>query len=119
MAGPMWMSRADRVAKSFHATTARGRGAFHNVYVVLLHDPAREGRWGLYVGQTARDPDLRFDQHKSGYKASSAVRRFGVRLLPVLVDHLNPMKEWESLELEAALAAAFREAGIDWVEGGH
>jgi predicted GIY-YIG superfamily endonuclease len=86
---------------------------------ILLHDPARQGRWGLYVGQTARDPDWRFDQHKSGYKASNAVRRFGVRLLPALVEHLNPMKEWESLELEAALAAAFRKAGIDWVEGGH
>jgi predicted GIY-YIG superfamily endonuclease len=119
MTGPDWMARAERVAKSFRATTARERSAHHNVYVVLLHDRAREGPWGLYVGQTARDPDWRFDQHKSGYKASSAVRRFGVRLLPVLVDHLNPMKGWESLELEAALAEAFLEAGIGWVEGGH
>lgn len=66
-----------------------------------------------------RDPDLRFDQHKAGYKASSAVRRFGVRLLPELVEHLNPMREWESLELEAAIADAFVRAGIPWIEGGH
>jgi hypothetical protein len=33
---------------------------------------------------------LRFDQHKAGLKASRAVKRFGVRLLPHLVDHLNP-----------------------------
>ena len=73
----------------------------------------------MYVGQTSRDPDLRFDQHKAGYKASKAVKRFGVRLLPSLVEHLNPMRDWESLDLEAALADGFRHAGIKWVEGGH
>jgi predicted GIY-YIG superfamily endonuclease len=119
MTGPDWMATAERVARGFRATTARERGARHSVYVILLHDPSKQGRWGLYVGQTARDPDWRFDQHKSGYKASSAVRRFGIRLLPALVDHLNPMKGWESLELEAALATSFREAGIVWIEGGH
>ena len=117
--GPDWIAKAERVTKSFRAATARDPGAHHFVYVVLLHDPSRQGRWGLYVGQTARDPDWRFDQHKTGYKASGAVRRFGVQLLPNLVDHLNPMQGWESLELEAALAAAFRLAGIGWVEGGH
>lgn len=89
------------------------------MYVVLLHDPTRHEPWGLYVGQTSRDPDLRFDQHKAGYKASGPVRRFGVRLLPTLTEHLNPMRQWESLELEAALAEAFRSADVPWVEGGH
>ena len=113
------MKTAERVARSFEATTVRERRATHSVYLVLLHDPARNGRWGLYVGQTSRDPDLRFDQHKAGHKASRAVRRFGVRLLPHLVEHLNPMMGWESLDLEAALADGFRSAGIRWVEGGH
>ncbi|MDX3911583.1 MAG: hypothetical protein QHC67_17505 [Sphingobium sp.] len=89
------------------------------MYVVLLHNPSRREPWGIYVGQTSRDPDWRFDQHKAGYKASRAVTRFGLRLLPELVDHLNPMRQWESLDLEAALADAFRAAGISWVEGGH
>jgi hypothetical protein len=71
------------------------------------------------VGQTSRDPDVRFDQHRAGYKASGAVRRFGVRLLPVLYSHLNPMKAWETLEIEAGLAAEFARAGVPWVEGGH
>ena len=89
------------------------------MYVVLLKNAARCDAWGLYVGQTSRDPDWRFDQHKAGYKASGAVKRFGVRLLPEFVRHLNPLQGWESLELEAALAEAFREAGVTWVEGGH
>lgn len=87
--------------------------------MVLLHDPRTEDRWGLYVGQTSRDPDLRFDQHKTGYKASGAVRRFGVRLLPDLTQHLNPMRRWEAAELEAALAETLLAAGVPWVEGGH
>jgi hypothetical protein len=113
------MRKAAIAARSLRATTMGTNGARHSVYVILLHNPARRDPWGVYVGQTSRDPDWRFDQHKSGYKASSAARRFGVRLLPDLVEHLNPMRQWESLDLEAALAEAFRAAGIGWVEGGH
>jgi predicted GIY-YIG superfamily endonuclease len=119
MTGPDWIDQAARVAHSFRATTKGENGAKHSVYVVLLHNPARREPWGLYVGQTSRDPDWRFDQHKSGYKASSAVKRFGVRLLPGMFEHLNPMQRWESLELEEAIADAFRSGGISWVEGGH
>jgi predicted GIY-YIG superfamily endonuclease len=116
---PAWLAKAVRAARSLRATTRGEAGAKHSVYVILLHDPRRAQPWGLYVGQTARDPDWRFDQHKSGYKASSAVRRFGVRLLPEMVAHLNPLRQWESIDLEAALADALRAAGIGWVEGGH
>jgi predicted GIY-YIG superfamily endonuclease len=119
MLEPDWMSKAERVSGRLQATTVRSRGAGHCVYVVLLHDPGRREAWGLYVGQTVRDPDVRFDQHKAGYKASGVVRRFGVRLLPDMVAHLNPMRRWEALELEAGLAEEFRMAGIPWIAGGH
>jgi hypothetical protein len=116
---PVWLNKARRAALGLRATTHGARGARHSVYVILLHNPQRVEAWGAYVGLTSRDPDLRFDQHKMGYKASGAARRFGVRLLPDLVQHLNPMRQWESVELEAALAEAFRAAGVPWVEGGH
>lgn len=116
---PDWMGAARRAALSLRATTAGAPRARHAVYVILLEDRRRACRWGLYVGQTSRDPDLRFDQHKAGYKASGAVRRFGVQLLPELVAHLNPLRPWEAIELEAALADQFRAAGVPWVEGGH
>lgn len=119
MTSPEWMPRARRAALGLSAATTGERGARHSVYVVLLHDPRQAGRWGLYVGQTSRDPDWRFDQHKSGYKASGAVKRFGVQLLPELVEHLNPLAGWESLIIEEALADAFRVSGVPWVEGGH
>jgi hypothetical protein len=114
-----WLSSARRAALAIQASSRGKRGVGHSVYVALLHDPRLGERWGLYIGQTSLDPDLRFDQHKSGYKASSAVKRFGVRLMPDLVEHLNPMAAWEAIDLEAALADAFRAAGVPWVEGGH
>lgn len=116
---PEWMPKAVLAARAFKAVTRAEPGARHSVYIILLHDPARPLPCGLYVGQTSRDPDWRFDQHKAGYKASSSARRFGVCLLPQLVEHLNPMRQWESLDLEAALAEEFRAVGVPWVEGGH
>ena len=113
------MRRAERAALGLRAATYGKPGASHSVYLIVLHDPRRGERWGLYVGQTSRDPDWRFDQHEAGYKASSAVKRFGIRLLSYLVENLNPMSGPESLVLEAALANAFRASGVPWVEGGH
>ena len=113
------MRRAERAALSLRAASTGKPDARHSVYVILLHDSRLGERWGLYVGQTSRDPDWRFDQHKAGYKASAAVKRFGVRLLPELVEHLNPLSGPESLVVEAALAEAFRASGVPWVEGGH
>lgn len=118
---PDWMPAALRAARQLRATTHGAGGAGHALYVVLLKDARRTvvGRWGLYVGETSLDPDLRFDQHKTGYKASRFVNRFGVRLLPQLFAHFNPLRRWEAVELEPVLAQAFRDARVPWVEGGH
>jgi hypothetical protein len=116
---PDWMPEALRAARRLRATTAGTRGAHHALYVALLNDSRGAGRWGLYVGETSLDPDVRFDQHKTGYKASRPVNRFGMRLLPQLFQHLNPLRRWEAVELEPVLAQAFRDVGVPWVEGGH
>jgi hypothetical protein len=113
------MPQAERAARAIRATTAGAKRARHALYVVLLKDTRTVGRWGLYVGETSLDPDLRFDQHKTGYKASRYVNRFGLRLLPQLFLHFNPLRRWEAVELEPVLAEAFRAAGVPWVEGGH
>ena len=116
---PEWIAAATRATLRLRATTYNARGASHHLYIALLEDQRRACRWGLYVGETSRDPDMRFDQHKTGYKASRWVNRFGVRLLPALVAHLNPLRRWEAAELEAALAEELARGGITWVEGGH
>ena len=103
----------------------------HNVYVVLL-DPAvarlRKVRAAnpdrdpkkpcVYVGMSGLTPEDRFANHKRGDKASSVVKRYGIRLLPELYAHLNPMPFDPAVEMERDLAEDLRRAGYT-VTGGH
>ncbi len=103
----------------------------HNVYVVLLepavakqrkvraanpnHDPKKPC---VYVGMSGLDPQARFSNHKAGIKAASVVRRYGIRLLPELYEHLNPMPFEAAAQMEKDLAEDLRRAGYA-VTGGH
>jgi hypothetical protein len=106
-------------------------GAHHNVYVVLLRpaaarirkvllaNPARDPKKTIvYVGLTGLTPEERFANHKSGIKSSSLVRRFGIRLLPELYEHLNPMPYEAAAQMEKDLTEDLRRAGYT-VVGGH
>jgi hypothetical protein len=103
----------------------------HNVYVVLLSDAVTKHRSILrlnpkrdplkpcvYVGMTGIPVDHRFDNHKHGYKSAWVVRRYGVRLMPELYEHLNPMPFEAAVQMEADLAEDLRAAGYA-VTGGH
>ena len=63
-------------------------------------------------------PERRFSNHKAGIKAARIVRKFGVRLVPVLYEHLNPMPYRKAVEMEEELAASLRKRGFV-VFGGH
>ncbi len=103
----------------------------HYVYVVLL-DPAarrlpsvravnpgwRRGQPCVYVGMTGLTPEERFANHKQGIKAAGVVRRHGLRLLPELYVHLNPMPYEAAVAMERDLAEDLRRAGYA-VTGGH
>ena len=103
----------------------------HNVYVVLL-DPAvgkvRKVRAAnpkrdrkkpcVYVGMTGLTPEERFANHKEGTKAAWVVKRYGLRLLPELYAHLNPMPYEAAAQMEKDLAEDLRRAGYT-VTGGH
>ena len=60
-----------------------------------------------------------FDVEHAGALEHDVDLVVGVRLLPELTAHLNPMRGWEALEIEAGLAEELRRAGVPWVEGGH
>ena len=105
--------------------------ARHHVYVVLLAaeasklrkvlaaNPNRDPRKPiLYVGLTGLTPEERFANHKSGIKSSSLVKRFGIRLLPKLYAHLNPMPYEAAVQMEKDLTEDLRLAGYT-VVGGH
>jgi hypothetical protein len=103
----------------------------HNVYVILLdakvarhptilrinpkRDPAKPC---VYVGMSGLPPEHRFENHKQGYKAAWVVEKYGVRLLPELYEHLNPMPYEAALQMELELAEDLRSEGYT-VTGGH
>jgi hypothetical protein len=103
----------------------------HNVYVVLLDpaagrlrkvrraNPARDPQKPcVYVGMTGLAPAERLANHLRGTKDAPLVRRFGVRLLPELYAHLNPMPYAAAVQMEIDLAEDLRRAGYT-VAGGH
>jgi len=55
----------------------------------------------FYIGQSARKPALRFDQHKEGYKANKYAKEYGLKLRPDLYEKYNPIptrKDAEEIE---------------------
>jgi predicted GIY-YIG superfamily endonuclease len=90
----------------------------YSVYVVFLRNPRGDGRAGYYVGMTGLSPEVRFENHKTGKKAARIVRAHGVRLVPRLYRHLNPMTYDEAAAMEPVLADALRKRGY-LVFGGH
>jgi len=102
----------------------------HNVYVILLdskalrhpsilrantqRDPAKPC---VYVGMTGLPVEHRFENHKHGYKSAWVVQKYGVRLLPELFAHLNPMPYEAAAQMEMELAEDLRAEGYT-VTGG-
>jgi hypothetical protein len=95
------------------------------VYVIRL-DPAvldrrrfveqnpryRKGKPCVYVGSSVRPPDLRFDQHKEGYKGNRFVRKFGEELMPEVFERYNPLPtRGDALDIEEYLADRLRREG--------
>ena len=96
---------------------AGGSEYHHHVYVVLLmpgvaalrkvrqENPKRRlDKPCVYVGMTGLAPDERFVNHKRGKQSARVVREFGIRLLPELYAHLNPMPYEAAVVMEQELA---------------
>lgn len=118
--------------KTFRQIKANSDGAHHhNVYVVLLapevgrlrkvrmENPSRDkAKPCVYVGMSGLAPEERFANHKAGVKSAWVVERYGLRLLPELYAHLNPMPFEAAVRMEVDLAEDLRRAGYT-VTGGH
>ena len=52
-----------------------------------------------------------FENSKNGYKSARLVRRYRVRLLPELFEHLNPMPYEHAVQMEKDLADDLRAQG--------
>jgi hypothetical protein len=102
----------------------------HSVYVILLSNralketsilrlnPRRNStKPAVYVGMTGLPVDHRFENHKNGYKSARLVRKYGVRLMAELYEHLNPMPFEAAAQMEKDLAEDLRNDGYT-VTGG-
>lgn len=118
--------------RSFRRLKSASPARFHHhVYVVLLDAKAAEilalrranpkrdpAKPCVYVGMSGLPPEERFERHKEGIQAAKWVQRYGVRLLPELYAHFNPMPFEAAVEMELDLAEDLRAQGYT-VAGGH
>jgi hypothetical protein len=117
-----------RTLRKFSSPTTKDH---HNVYVVLLNsavarsrkvrllNPNRDPKKPcVYVGLTGLAPEERFANHQQGIKSSLYVKRYGIRLVPELYTHLNPMPYEAAAQMEKDLTDDLRRAGYT-VVGGH
>ena len=71
------------------------------------------GNESVYVGQSSREPTLRFEQHKEGYKSNKYAREYGIRLRPELYEKYNPIPTRKDAEqIEEMLGKQLRKQGI-------
>jgi len=102
------------------------RNAHHNLYVIELTPDvfALEAKFSeanpgyvpgarpcAYVGMTGLTPEERFQAHQRGNHSARFVKRYGLRLLPDLYKHLNPMPYALAAAMEIELATQLREQG--------
>src|SRR5438876_1464269 len=119
-----------RQARRKRRLRSPARQFHHSVYVVLLSDralsdvlvlrlnPKRDpGKPCVYVGMTGLPVDHRFENHKNGYKSAWVAKKYGLRLMPELYEHLNPMPFEAAAQMEIELAEDLRAAGYT-VTGG-
>ena len=130
-----WIGDSARDAKGDDDETGRERehsvtGAIRvsrlkNLYVIrldkaVLEEPKfrketpsyRPWKPCVYVGATSLDPEERFRQHKTGYKAGRGyVTKYGKYLMPRKYKRLNPVPSAEADDRERDLAESLRRKG--------
>ena len=66
----------------------------------------------FYVGQSAHEPEIRFKQHKEGYKSNHFAKKYGLWLKQRKYKKFNPIKTREESEmLEKKLTKKLRKKG--------
>jgi hypothetical protein len=99
-----------------------------SVYVIELDDAVCQrttcksrlsGKPHVYVGETSKTPEERFETHLAeGFISVPAVRNYGIRLRPRLYRNWGPYQtKEEALDAEARLAEKLRRSDF-YVRGG-
>ena len=64
-----------------------------------------------YVGMTSSATDVRFEQHRAGYKACRFANQFGVELMPARFAQCNPKTYHDALHHERVVARRLKAQG--------
>jgi hypothetical protein len=88
--------------------------SYTNSLYVILRDGFSEknGRYGIYVGETTKTVEERFDQHMSGIKAGKGLPKHGIQLLFSLMWPWQKVPGNKRLFYESALHHALTFANI-------
>ena len=71
-----------------------------------------KGNGCVYIGQSSKKPQIRFEQHKEGYKSNKYAKYYGITLRPDLYEKYNPIPTRKDAELiEEYLSKKLREKG--------
>ena len=71
-----------------------------------------KGNGCVYIGQTAKKPEIRFEQHKEGYKSNKYAKYYGKKLRPDLYKKYNPIPtRKDALHMEAYVAKKLKSRG--------
>ena len=72
-----------------------------------------KGNGCLYIGQSSKKPQIRFEQHKEGYKANKYAKIYGLKLRPDLYAKYNPIPTRQDAEqIEEMVGKELRKRGI-------
>ena len=72
-----------------------------------------KGNGCVYVGQSSKKPEIRFEQHKEGYKSNKYARIYGIQLRYDLFEKYNPIpKRKDAEQIEEYLGKKLREKGV-------
>ena len=66
----------------------------------------------FYVGQTAKSPIKRLQEHKKGYKSNTFAKIYGIKLIPAFYEKYNPIPtRKDAEELESYVSDTLRRKG--------
>jgi hypothetical protein len=77
-------------------------------------DPAKPA---VYVGMSGLPVEHRLQNHLNGYKSARVVEKYGLKLLPDLFQHLNPMPFDAAVQMEKDLTEDLRAEGYTVLGG--
>ena len=84
-------------------------GRFAEANPTYVYEPSRPP---IYVGMTAHTPEKRFEQHRTGYKASRYTRKNAIRLRMDIAGELVFSTRAEAEAAEVLLANVLKSRGF-------